>query len=62
LATRLGVSAELINPTTAVEKGVNIPFKPHFSGLGMARTTELSGIEPQPLDRLVDDLMADLRD
>jgi hypothetical protein len=52
----------LINPTTAVEKGVNIPFKPHFSGLGMARTTELSGIEPQPLDRLVDDLMADLRD
>jgi len=62
LATRLGVSADLINPTTAVEKGVNIAFKPRFSGLGMTRTTELSGIEPQPLDRLVDDLMADLRD
>jgi hypothetical protein len=52
----------LINPTSAVEKGVNIAFKPRFSGLGMTRTTKLSGIEPQPLDRLVDDLMADLRD
>jgi hypothetical protein len=41
---------------------VNIAFKPRFSGLGMTRTTELSGIEPQQLDRLVDDLMADLRD
>ena len=62
LARRLGVSSDLINPTTAVKKGVNIAFKPRFSGLGMTRTTELSGIEPQPLDGLVDDLIADLRD
>jgi dTDP-4-dehydrorhamnose reductase len=62
LAKRLGVSADLIRPTTATEKGVNIAFKPSFSGLGMTRTTKLSGIEPQPLDRLIDDLIADLRD
>ncbi len=62
LAARLGVNKELIHPTTATKKGVNIAFKPRFSGLGMTRTTELSGIEPQPLDRLVDDLIADLRD
>ena len=62
LAARLGVSTDLIHPTTAVEKGVNIAFKPSFSGLGMTRTTELTGIAPQPLDRLVDDLIADLRD
>jgi dTDP-4-dehydrorhamnose reductase len=41
---------------------VHIAFKPRFSGLGMTRTTELTGIAPQPLDRLVDDLIADLRD
>ncbi|MGQ0683673.1 sugar nucleotide-binding protein [Bradyrhizobium sp.] len=62
LARRLGVDADLIRPTTSVEKGVNIPFKPRFSGLGMTRTTELSGIRPQPLDHLVDDLIADMNE
>lgn len=62
LAARLGVGSDLIHPTTAVEKGIHIAFKPRFSGLGMTRTTELTGIAPQPLDRLVDDLIADLRD
>lgn len=59
LARRLGIEPELIRPTTAVEKGVNIPFKPRYSGLGMTRTTQLSGIEPQRLDQLVDDVIAD---
>jgi dTDP-4-dehydrorhamnose reductase len=61
LARRLGVDADLIRPTTSIEKGVNIPFKPRFSGLGMTRTTELSGVRPQPLEHLVDDLIADMR-
>lgn len=60
LARRLGVDAGLIRPTTSIEKGVNIPFKPRFSGLGMTRTTELSGVRPQPLDQLVGDLIADM--
>lgn len=60
LARRLGVSGDLIQPTTATEKGVNIPFKPRYSGLGMARTTQLSGLKPQRLDDLIDDLRADL--
>src|SRR4051794_21856359 len=33
LAHRLGVDAGLIQPTTSVERGINIPFKPQFSGL-----------------------------
>lgn len=53
LARRLRGAAKLIKPTTAVAKGINIPFKPTYSGLGMHRTTNLSGIEPQPLDNLV---------
>ena len=60
LARRLDVDQVLIEPTTAVAKGVNVPFKPRFSGLGMARTTELTGVEPQSLDHLVDDVIADL--
>lgn len=60
LAQRLGVDPKLIQPTTAVAKGVNIAFKPRFSGLSMSRTTQLTGIQPQTLNHLVEDLAADL--
>jgi dTDP-4-dehydrorhamnose reductase len=59
LASRLGVDPNLIRPTTAVDKGVHIPFKPTYSGLGMHRTTELCGVLPQPVDELVGDLISD---
>jgi dTDP-4-dehydrorhamnose reductase len=62
LAERLRIDPALIAPTTAVEKGVNIPFKPRYSGLGMRRTTALSGIEPQTLADVADDLLAERRD
>ena len=61
LARKLGVDANLIRPTTAVAKGVNIAFKPKYSGLGMKRTKQLCGIDPQSLDQLVDDLIADIK-
>ena len=61
LAKRLGIGPELIEPTTAITKGINIPFKPRYSGLGMTRTTELTNIEPQRLDRVIEDLVADIR-
>jgi dTDP-4-dehydrorhamnose reductase len=53
---RLGVDSRLIAPTTAKEKGVTIPFMPRYSGLGMRRTTQLSGIRPQPLADVTRDL------
>ncbi|MEQ9144246.1 MAG: sugar nucleotide-binding protein [Parvibaculaceae bacterium] len=56
MARRLKVSSDLIQPTTAVAKGIEIAFKPRYSGLGMERTTKLTGIEPQTLDDLVDGL------
>lgn len=56
LAARLGVDKALIVPTTASERGVHIAFKPRYSGLGMARTTELTGLSPQPLEGAVADL------
>jgi dTDP-4-dehydrorhamnose reductase len=62
LAARLGVDEALIQPTTADASGVHIAFKPRYSGLAMTRTTELSGVKPQQLDQLVDDLVADIQD
>jgi dTDP-4-dehydrorhamnose reductase len=59
-ARRLLIDAGLIAPTTAAEMGLNIPFKPRYSGLGMRRTTELSGIKPQTLGDVVDDLIAEI--
>lgn len=58
LAERLEVDPNLIAPTTASEKGVEIAFKPRYSGLGMRRTTRLAGIEPQALSEVVDYLTA----
>jgi dTDP-4-dehydrorhamnose reductase len=59
LSRRLGIDEGLIRPTTAVAKGIEIPFKPRFSGLGMSKTTQLTGIKPQSLDQLVDDIVVD---
>jgi dTDP-4-dehydrorhamnose reductase len=58
LARSMGVDSRLISPTTAVKKGVSILFKPRYSGLGMRRTTALSGIAPQSLADVVNDLTA----
>jgi dTDP-4-dehydrorhamnose reductase len=59
-ARKLNVDVSLIAPTTAVEKGVSIAFKPRYSGLGMTRTTELSGIKPQTLEDVVGDLFSEM--
>jgi dTDP-4-dehydrorhamnose reductase len=59
LANRLGVDPGLMRPTTSIAKGIHIPFKPTYSGLGMQRTTELCCVSPQALDELVEDLIID---
>jgi dTDP-4-dehydrorhamnose reductase len=58
LADRMGVSRDLIRPTTSVAKGIHIAFKPTYSGLGMERTTSLTGLAPQPFEDMVGDLVA----
>jgi dTDP-4-dehydrorhamnose reductase len=57
LADRAGVDRRLIAPTTATAKGVVIPFKPRYSGIGMRRTTELTGLRPQSLANAVDEVV-----
>lgn len=56
IADRLAVDRALLKPTTATAKGIHIAFKPTYSGLGMERTTQLSGLKPQPLDDVLNDL------
>ena len=57
LAKTMGVDSKLIVPTTAVAKGVDIPFKPRFSGLGMTRTTACTGLHPQTAEEVVKDIL-----
>jgi dTDP-4-dehydrorhamnose reductase len=61
LAAQIGVDRSLVVPTTADRKGVRIAFKPRFSGLGMRRTTEITGIGLQPLVDVVSDLVAQMQ-
>ena len=60
LAKKIGISEALIDPTTSETAGIHVPFKPKFSGIGMERTTQLTGIKPQEWDMVVDDLVAQL--
>ncbi len=57
-AKHLSIPKTLIVPTTATECNINILFKPKFSGLDMAKTTELSGLVPQELGCVVADLFS----
>src|SRR4030095_9684456 len=56
---RRGFNRPLPPPRPAGRRGVTIPFKPRYSGLGMRRTAELSGVEPQTLASVADDLLAE---
>ena len=55
-AALLGVDESLISASYAKAKGIHIAYKPTYSGLGMDRTTRLTGVRPQPLDQVVRDL------
>ena len=58
IADETGVDHALIGRTTASDKGVHIAFKPTYSGLGMERTTALTGLVPQPLMSAIRDIFS----
>lgn len=62
LAAKLGVDSRLVLPSSARKKGVHIAFKPAYSGLDMRHTTALTGIIPQSLKQVVDDIFADVEE
>jgi dTDP-4-dehydrorhamnose reductase len=58
LAKFLRIDQKRIAPTKSVDKGVHLAFKPSYSGMGMVRTTALTGIEPQTLSHVFRDLFS----
>lgn len=57
----LGISRRLIQPVKAEEAGVRLGYAPPHPELGLARTTSLAGLRPQPLAEATADLVADCR-
>lgn len=54
LADRIGVPASLIEPTTSLDMGVKVLYLPRYSGIGMGKTSQLTGVFPESLDSVVD--------
>lgn len=61
LARHHGFDGSRVRPTTATAAGVHIAFKPTYSGLGMQRTTALTGIHPQPLADVIESVFGPSR-
>lgn len=53
LANRKGFPDSLITPTTSLEKGIKVLYLPKYSGIGMEKTSKLTGIVPESLDSVV---------
>jgi dTDP-4-dehydrorhamnose reductase len=56
LAKALGHPLSLVNKTTSIEVGVEIPYLPTYAGLGMNQTTKMFGIESQTIKDVVKEL------
>jgi len=61
LGAKMSCDPQLINPTTSAKMNVDIPFKPQFSGISMQRTSGRTGIQPQSLQQVVNDLALEYR-
>jgi dTDP-4-dehydrorhamnose reductase len=53
LAKKTGFPDSLIVPTTSLIKGINVLYLPKYSGIGMEKTSKLTGIAPESLDSVV---------
>lgn len=58
LAAQLRVSDSLIEPTTSVDRGIEVLYLPKYSGIDMKKTSELTGIFPETLESVVASLTA----
>lgn len=58
LASYIPIGPGLIKAANAGAFGVQPAFKPRYSGLGMLRTTQQTGLKPQSIEDVVRDLMS----
>lgn len=56
LASHVGADPESVKAVPSRRAVAEVLFSPRFPALGMKRTRELLGIEPEPMDRVLDEL------
>lgn len=56
LAERIGADKAMIQPVCSADAGIEVLFKPQHPGLGMSITMRQLGIEPEPIDHVLDAL------
>lgn len=60
LLESLGYPSSLVKQTTSKEVGIEIPFLPTYSGLGMTNTEKVFGIKSQDLDDVIKYLSSEI--
>ena len=58
-ATKLNASADLVRDQTVETLGQSAIYRPIHPALGMALTTRTLGLHPEPLDAMLDNVLAD---
>lgn len=61
LANRMGLPAERVVGTTSEACGVKLRFNPRFSAIGMQRTRNELGLQPQPMTEVVSAVLEERR-
>lgn len=59
LAKKLGVSADLVRETTVDESRNPVLYRPRHPALGMSATAKTVGLNPQTMDAMIANLLAD---
>jgi dTDP-4-dehydrorhamnose reductase len=59
LAKKLGVSEDLVRETILEESRCPVLYRPRHPALGMSLTTKTLGLNPEPIDAMLDNLLAD---
>jgi dTDP-4-dehydrorhamnose reductase len=59
LAEKLGVSADLVRETTVERSRKPLLYRPRHPALGMSLTAKILGLNPEPIDAMLANLLAD---
>ena len=60
LAGKLGVSADLVGESTVEKSPTPVLYRPRHPALDMTRTARIIGLNPEPIDAMLDNLLADV--
>ncbi len=58
LAGKMGVSLDLVGESTVQESPTTVLYRPRHPALGMTLTSRTIGLKPEPIDTMLDNLLA----